>query len=56
MFCLNDHDSSRLDPAEQERVVREFLTGYFPLRSTFERGDGGTDHPPAGSPTLGCGP
>ncbi|GMA87210.1 hypothetical protein GCM10025868_24600 [Angustibacter aerolatus] len=56
VFCLNDHDSSRLDPAEQERVVREFLTGYFPLRSTFERGDGGTDHPPAGSPTLGCGP
>ena len=37
MFCLNDHDSSRLDPVEQSAIVRQFLESYFPLPSSFER-------------------
>ena len=37
VFCLNDHDSSRIDPVEQARIVREFLDAYFPMPSSFER-------------------
>ena len=36
VFCLNDHDSSGVDPASQTRMLRGFLESYFPLRSTFE--------------------
>ncbi len=38
VFCLNDHDSSRIDPVEQARIVRDFLEAYFPLPSPFEKG------------------
>ena len=37
VFCLNDHDSSRLPAASQRAVVRSFLDAYFPLPSSFER-------------------
>ena len=37
VFCLNDHDSSRIDPVEQARIVRDFLDAYFPMPSSFER-------------------
>ena len=37
VFCLNDHDSSRLTAASQRSVVRSFLDAYFPLPSSFER-------------------
>ncbi len=36
VFCLNDHDSSRLDPEVQLRIIRDFLDAYFPLPSSFE--------------------
>ena len=38
VFCLNDHDSSRLDPIAQAKIVRDFLEAYFPLPSPFEKG------------------
>jgi hypothetical protein len=37
-FCLNDHDSSGLDPLEQQRMLHRFLSEYFPLPSSFEKG------------------
>ncbi|WP_404351016.1 stealth family protein [Phycicoccus jejuensis] len=37
VFCLNDHDSSGMDPAAQAKIVRNFLQAYFPLKSSFER-------------------
>ena len=37
VFCLNDHDSSGLDPAVQHRMLHGFLTQYFPLPSSFEK-------------------
>jgi hypothetical protein len=37
VFCLNDHDSSRLSAESQRTVVRSFLDAYFPLPSSFER-------------------
>ena len=37
VFCLNDHDSSRLTTQRQLDVVAGFLEGYFPLPSSFER-------------------
>ena len=37
VFCLNDHDSSRLSPEEQARIVNRFLEAYFPLPSSFEK-------------------
>ena len=37
VFCLNDHDSSGLDPVEQHRMLHEFLSRYFPLPSSFEK-------------------
>jgi stealth protein CR2/Stealth-like protein len=37
VFCLNDHDSSRLDPEVQLRIIRDFLEAYFPVPSSFER-------------------
>ncbi len=38
VFCLNDHDSSAMDPVEQASLMHRFLSSYFPLRSSFERG------------------
>ncbi len=37
VICVNDHDSGALDPAEQERLVGDFLAAYFPVASEFER-------------------
>lgn len=37
VFCLNDHDSSRLTTQRQLDVVAGFLESYFPLPSSFER-------------------
>ena len=37
VFCLNDHDSSRLTTQRQLDVVSGFLRSYFPLPSSFER-------------------
>jgi len=37
VFCLNDHDSSRLTTQRQVEVVAGFLQSYFPLPSGFER-------------------
>jgi hypothetical protein len=36
-FCLNDHDSSGLDPLIQQRMLHDFLIQYFPLPSSFEK-------------------
>ena len=36
-FCLNDHDTSGVDPLEQQRMLHSFLSRYFPLPSSFER-------------------
>jgi len=36
-FCLNDHDSSGVDPAVQQQMMHSFLQRYFPLPSNFER-------------------
>ena len=36
-FCLNDHDTSGIDPLEQQRMLHEFLSNYFPLPSSFEK-------------------
>jgi hypothetical protein len=36
-MCLNDHDSSGLDPEVQHRMLHAFLTEYFPLPSSFEK-------------------
>ena len=37
VFCLNDHDSSRIDPVSQAKIVGDFLEAYFPLPSSFEK-------------------
>lgn len=37
IFCLNDHDSSGIDPELQARMVADFLERYYPLPSQFER-------------------
>ncbi|MDT0275017.1 stealth family protein [Blastococcus goldschmidtiae] len=37
VMCLNDHDSSGLDPELQHRMLHAFLTEYFPLPSSFEK-------------------
>ncbi|MGO4360762.1 stealth family protein [Terrabacter sp. RAF57] len=36
VFCLNDHDSTGVDPATQARMINTFLQQYFPLPSSFE--------------------
>jgi hypothetical protein len=36
-FCLNDHDTSGIDPVEQQRMLHHFLSSYFPLPSSFEK-------------------
>jgi hypothetical protein len=36
-FCLNDHDSSGLDPVVQQQMLHGFLSRYFPLPSSFEK-------------------
>jgi hypothetical protein len=36
-FCLNDHDSSGVDPLVQQRMLHSFLSRYFPLPSSFEK-------------------
>ncbi len=45
MFCLNDVEGPTDGPGpsashDPERLVRDFLTGYFPLPSRFEGGTG----------------
>ena len=37
VFCVNDHDSSRLTTERQVELVTGFLGTYFPLPSSFER-------------------
>ena len=37
VFCLNDHDSSKIDPATQAKIIGDFLSAYFPQPSSFER-------------------
>jgi hypothetical protein len=37
VFCVNDHDSSRLTSERQLEIVSDFLESYFPLPSSFER-------------------
>jgi len=37
-FCLNDHDTSGVDPLVQQRMLHSFLSRYFPLPSSFEKG------------------
>ena len=39
VFCLNDHDSRRLDPEVQARIIGEFLEAYYPMPSSFEKAD-----------------
>jgi hypothetical protein len=39
-FCLNDHDTSGVDPLEQQRMLHAFLSRYFPLASSFEKAVG----------------
>ncbi|MFD1214153.1 stealth family protein [Arthrobacter sp. GCM10027362] len=36
VFCLNEVDSTGLDPADLDRMVQEFLGEYFPVPSSFE--------------------
>jgi hypothetical protein len=36
VFCLNDHDSTGVDPGTQARMINTFLQQYFPLPSSFE--------------------
>jgi Stealth protein CR2, conserved region 2/Stealth protein CR3, conserved region 3/Stealth protein CR4, conserved region 4/Stealth protein CR1, conserved region 1 len=36
VFCLNDHDSSTADAAEQAKVLADFLDSYYPMPSSFE--------------------
>jgi hypothetical protein len=36
-FCLNDHDTSGVDPLVQQRMLHSFLSRYFPLPSSFEK-------------------
>lgn len=36
VFCLNDHDSSRIDVATQAKIIGDFLSAYFPQASSFE--------------------
>jgi hypothetical protein len=36
-FCLNDHDTSGVDPIVQQRMLASFLQRYFPLPSSFEK-------------------
>ncbi|MCG2622254.1 stealth family protein [Arthrobacter sp. I2-34] len=36
VFCLNEVDSSGLDPEDLDRMVQDFLTEYFPVPSSFE--------------------
>ena len=36
-FCLNDHDTSGVDPLEQQQMLHSFLERYFPLPSSFEK-------------------
>lgn len=35
-FCLNDHDTSGVDPLVQQQMLHSFLSRYFPLPSSFE--------------------
>ena len=37
VFCLNDHDSSRIDTATQAKIIGDFLSAYFPQPSSFEK-------------------
>ncbi|MDN5789284.1 MAG: stealth family protein [Micrococcales bacterium] len=48
VFCLNDMDSSTVDPLHQSTMLRDFLESYFPLPSSFERRDDVDGLPAAG--------
>lgn len=37
VMCLNDHDSSAVDPVAHRRMMHDFLDRYFPLPSSFEK-------------------
>jgi hypothetical protein len=37
VMCLNDHDSSGIDPEIQHRMLQQFLEQYFPVPSAFEK-------------------
>ncbi|MBE3074644.1 MAG: hypothetical protein IMZ75_06810 [Actinobacteria bacterium] len=37
VFCLNDHDSSAMDPQTLAHEMQRFLSQYFPLPSSFEK-------------------
>jgi hypothetical protein len=36
VFCLNDTDSAAMPPERKNRIVGEFLEGYYPEPSSFE--------------------
>jgi hypothetical protein len=36
VFCLNDTDSAAMPPERKNRIVSEFLRGYYPEPSSFE--------------------
>ena len=36
VFCLNDHDSSKIDAESQAKIIGDFLAAYFPQPSSFE--------------------
>lgn len=36
VFCLNDHDSTRIDRHRQSEIISSFLSTYFPLPCDFE--------------------
>jgi hypothetical protein len=37
VFCVNEVDSSTVDPDAQGRILSSFLDGYFPVPSQFEK-------------------
>jgi Stealth protein CR4, conserved region 4 len=36
VFCLNDTDSSPQSLSQQQRLMEEFLTAYFPYKAPWE--------------------
>ncbi|MEU8570126.1 stealth conserved region 3 domain-containing protein [Streptomyces pathocidini] len=37
VFCIGDSADGEVPATEQDRVIRAFLAGYFPVRSPFEK-------------------
>lgn len=37
VFCVNEVDSSTVDPLAQKRILNRFLDAYFPVPSLFEK-------------------